>query len=276
MAISDGASHGAGNLVLTVLRCLGSREALRHRLAVVVAHPDDESIAAGASLRLMPGLLLVHVTDGAPVRLDDYRRSGFDSPAAYGVAREAELQAALAVAGVQPARARINVPDQDVALCIRDVAAELGRLLMQHGTEVVLTHAYEGGHPDHDATALAVHVAARRLGIAVVEFPAYHAGPDGGMAVQRFLSGPAETLVRLDPGEAARKRAMLDCFTTQAGILRLFDASLERFRPAPGHDFTAPPHPGPLTYESWGWEMTGARWRALAAAALDEAAACAG
>ena len=64
---------------------------------------------------------------------------------------------------------------------------------------VVLTHAYEGGHPDHDAVAFAVHRAARRTSAAVVEMPFYHAGPDG-VARQVFAM---PTLPRIDrPGES--------------------------------------------------------------------------
>ena len=57
---------------------------------------------------------------------------------------------------------------------------------------------------------------------------------------------------------------MLACFRTQADILSRFDPVVERLRPAPAYDFTQPPHPGPLNYETWGWALTGARWRQLA------------
>ena len=251
---------------------LASRTRLPRRVALVVAHPDDETIAAGGSLHLMPDLLMVHVTDGAPRTLRDAARSGFATAAAYAAARQEELAAALQVAGVDPMRERLGVTDQDASLHMGAIAADLGRLFAQHGTEVVITHAYEGGHPDHDATAFAVHLAARRLGLPVVEFAGYHGGPDGGpdgeMTVQRFLPGPPELRVVLDPEESARKQAMLDCFVSQQGILAMFGASMERFRPAPGYDFTAAPHAGPLNYERWGWEMTGARWRDLAEAAV--------
>lgn len=249
-----------------MLSALVARQRLRRRVAIVVAHPDDETIAAGASLWLMPELLLVHVTDGAPRRLKDAGRKGFGSAEEYAAERERELEAALAVAGVAPQRVRLGVADQDASLHMAAVTAELGLVFAQHGTEAVLTHAYEGGHPDHDATAFATHLAARRLGVPVVEFAGYHAGGAAAeMVLQRFLPGPPELRVVLDPGEAARKRAMLDCFVSQVEIISAFGASVERFRPAPGYDFEAPPHAGQLNYERWGWEMTGARWRELAA-----------
>ncbi len=245
-----------------MLAALAERRPVDCRVAIVVAHPDDETIAAGARLRFMPALLLVHVTDGAPRRLADARACGFGTPAAYAEAREQELQAALELAGVTPERLRLDVPDQDAALHMPTIAARLRTAFAEFGADAVLTHAYEGGHPDHDAVACAVHAAAG--GRPVFEFAGYRAGPDREMTVQRFLPGPAETRVTLCPEEQAQKRAMLDCFVTQAGILSGFGVSVERYRPAPAYDFTAPPHPGPLNYENWGWEMTGARWRALA------------
>lgn len=260
-----------------MLGALAARTPVRERVALVVAHPDDETIAAGASLRLFPGLLLLHVTDGAPRRLDDAARLGFASALAYADAREAELQAALAVAGAAPDRVRMGVPDQEASLHMAGIAADLVRALAGYRTEMVLTHAYEGGHPDHDATACAAQVAARQLGLPVVEFAGYHAcphaeAPGDTWTVQRFLPGPAETRVDLNPVETTRKQAMLDCFASQAAVLSAFGASVERFRPAPVYDFARPPHEGALNYENWGWEITGARWRALAMEAVGCAA----
>lgn len=251
-----------------VLDCLARRVPTGRPVALVVAHPDDEAIAAGASLHLLTNLLLVHVTDGAPRNLDDAARAGFGTPAAYADAREAELRDALRVAGCGAARAGLGVPDQDASLHMPAIAHDLARLFERHGTQVVITHAYEGGHPDHDAAALAVHAAAPGR---VIEFPGYHAAPDGSLVTGLFLPGASATEVMLDTGDQARKRLMLDCFRTQAHMLASFGTDMESFRPA-RPDFRAPPHPGTLNYEHWGWSMTGLRWRALAAAALAAAA----
>ncbi len=247
-----------------MLAALASRRVVEGRGAIVVAHPDDETIAAGASLGLMPGLLLVHLTDGAPRRLGDASRAGFSDPAAYAAAREAELQAALEVGGVQPRRVRLGVPDQDVSLHLGAVRNQLDALFAAHQVDWLLTHAYEGGHPDHDGTAWAVHAAARRRSTPVFEFAGYHAAA-GEMVVQRFLPGPSATVAELGEIETARKRLMLDAFRTQAGILGLFDPAVERFRRAPDYDWSQPPHAGALNYERWGWELTGKRFRTLVA-----------
>jgi LmbE family N-acetylglucosaminyl deacetylase len=161
--------------------------------------------------------------------------------------------------------------------------APLTRRLAQHlqqaRVQAVITHPYEGGHPDHDATAFIVHKSVALLASpppVIVEMTSYHAAPEGGMRVGQFLTDePSGILVALSPEEQARKRAMLDCFATQHATLAPFGVEAEAFRPAPSYDFTQPPHSGLLHYERYDWGMTGARWRALAAeACADLGAAC--
>ena len=64
-------------------------------VAVVVAHPDDETIGLGAQLGRFDDALLVHVTDGTPRDGEDARNYGFAGVADYAAARAAELCAAL-------------------------------------------------------------------------------------------------------------------------------------------------------------------------------------
>ncbi len=245
-----------------VLRGLAARRPVGARVALVVAHPDDETIAAGASLHLLPGLLLVHVTDGAPQTLADVAAAGFDVPADYAAARRRELMAALDAAGVVPEMIELGIVDQEASFHMPTLARALSRLFDTHGINAVITHAYEGGHPDHDATAFAVHAAAG--GRPVLEFAGYHANSAGALLTGCFLPGPAPTVIVLTDAERARKRAMFDCFRTQARMLKAFGTDQESFRPASAYDFTEPPCPGRLNYEHWGWSMTGACWRTLA------------
>jgi hypothetical protein len=62
---------------------------------------------------------------------------------------------------------------------------------------------------------------------------------------------------------------MLHCFHSQQRVLQWFPIGVEKFRFAPVYDFLAPPHPGALYYEGFPWGMTGARWRSLVEAALE-------
>ncbi|MBP0443615.1 PIG-L family deacetylase [Roseomonas sp. SSH11] len=255
-----------------LLTRLARREPLEDPVAIVVAHPDDETLGAGGVMPLFRDLLLLQVTDGAPRNLEDARAAGFSTAEDYAEARERELQAALRVAGVAPGRVRLGAADQGASLNMPAIARAMAAHLARHGTRWVLTHAYEGGHPDHDATAFCVQAAAALLARgggeapAILEMPFYHAAPDG-WAIGRFLPGPPHTVLQLTEGERARKRAMIDAFTTQAGVLGQFPLDNELFRQAPAHDFTAPPHEGQLLYERHGWGMGGQRWRALVAEA---------
>src|SRR5690242_7329714 len=49
---------------------------LTRRVLVVVAHPDDEAIGAGALLCGIPEATIVHVTDGAPADPGYAQRKG--------------------------------------------------------------------------------------------------------------------------------------------------------------------------------------------------------
>jgi N-acetylglucosamine malate deacetylase 2 len=103
---------------------------------------------------------LLHVTNGAPRNLLDARAAGFVGWQDYAAARRQELLAALRLAGIEATRTvQLGMPDQEASFRLVELAAALAAKFSALRPEVVMTHAYEGGHPDHDATAFAVHTA---------------------------------------------------------------------------------------------------------------------
>src|SRR5580704_15674476 len=68
-------------------------------IAVVTAHPDDETLAFGVIMRRLKGVRVVLATDGSPRDMKTQRLLGFESVETYRDARHAELIAALALAG---------------------------------------------------------------------------------------------------------------------------------------------------------------------------------
>lgn len=247
-------------------------------LIVVVAHPDDETVAIGGQLQRLPRTTIVHVTDGAPRDLADARANGFDNWQAYADARRLELEAAMAIAGVAGGSLiALDFPDQQAAHSMASLARRLAWLFEAEEARFVCTHPFEGGHPDHDATAFAVDAARRlmqrdgRIAPHIIEFACYHAGPDGPV-FQNFAAEPSAVSMEapLDPQALAMKRRMLACHATQRRILAPFTATVERFRAPPAYDFRKLPNGGRLLYETLPVGFRGSEWATLVDNALTE------
>jgi LmbE family N-acetylglucosaminyl deacetylase len=241
------------------------------RALLVFAHPDDEVVAIGGRLPRFSDAHFIHVTDGSPEDKRDRTAHGFSSREAYRDARQQEFAAALSLAGIEDAsRECLGYVDQTASFHLVELTRSLAERIERQQTEVVFTHPYEGGHPDHDACAFAVHHArnADRHPL-IIEAPFYHLREDR-ICTGEFLPGTESALQReyaLSAEEQERKRRLLACFRTQQQTLQQFSCESERYRVAPEYDLTKPPHRPPLFYDHFPWGMQSEDFCRLAAEA---------
>ena len=255
-------------------------EWLQDSTLIVAAHPDDEVIGVGTLLPRFQALrAIVHVTDGAPRNGGDVRRAGVATWQEYAQLRRGEFQAAMREAEIvgEIQEICLELPDQEASFRMAEIARRLCGILEELRPEFVFTHPYEGGHPDHDATAFAVDCAVALLwnrgsyAPTLLEFSSYHQGLQG-METGCFLPRPERTVNShvLTEGQIAAKKRLFDCYVSQRDVLQHFPIQEEPLRPTPTYDFTQPPHVGRLYYENFAWGVTGEKWRELAAQALRE------
>jgi LmbE family N-acetylglucosaminyl deacetylase len=219
----------------------------------------------------------LHVTDGAPCDLHDVKAAGFTKRSEYAQARREECLAALAIANVPEDRViDFAVRDGGAAKCLADLTRKITTFLQQSAADIVVTHPYEGGHPDHDATAFATHAALRLMKENGLRPPALfemalHPGADGIAKVPEFLPGTEResTTLLLDERARSLKQRMFACFETQRESLDVSPVGPERFRQPSNYDFSAPPQAGKLHYENFDWGLTADEWQSLAVKALD-------
>lgn len=257
-------------------RLCGVLEQPAENVLFVVAHPDDAVVGAGARLGYFNSLTILHVTDGTPRTLSAAQKAAFGNRKMFGVLRRAELKAALELITGKSRLHSLPIAEQEASYHIADIARWIVQLARRGQIEMLVTQSYEGGHPDHDACAVACRCAAERLksegvSLPVLELTGYHF--DGArMRAGGFIPriGVAAARVPLACEDRRRKLAMLECFQSQPSTLELLPLRAERFRVAPQYNFGAAPHVGPVLYELIDSGMTGERWRALARDAMRE------
>ncbi len=122
--------------------------------------------------------------------------------------------------------------------------------------DVLVTHPYEGGHPDHDSVSFASFFACRalvRLGKKapkIVEMTSYF-GRSGNRVVGEFLQGMAGALpVELGRHECELKLKMYGKLSSQRALLAEFPVQNEMFRLAPSYDYFSKPSAAEVYYDA--------------------------
>jgi LmbE family N-acetylglucosaminyl deacetylase len=241
---------------------------------IVAAHPDDETIGASWLLTHAPQPWVVQVTDGAPEEPRLWPAGIAATRAAYAAIRRSESVRALACVRLPETRlVQLGFVDQQAARELAAIVGELAGLLRRLQPSVLVTHPYEGGHPDHDATAVALRAALalqRAAGVAtprVIEMSSYHLH-GGAMRTGRFLPHDNAEVVRvLSAEERANKARMFAAYASQRDVLAPFTIEEERYRVAPALSLSSLDSSAVL-YDKLGFALTADRFLLLVRAAL--------
>jgi N-acetylglucosamine malate deacetylase 2 len=214
------------------------------RLLVLVAHPDDETIACAGLLQRVPASLIVFAVDGAPAGYGFERK--FGTLRKYSEQRFREAECALSYlpgCAFQRLKTRREeyFPDRQLFEHLDEGANSLLAAVRPFLPDTIVSHAFEGGHIDHDACSfLASHIA-QLFSLRHLEFPLYWKAADGRDVFQEFRDPrPEEVSLELSEAESAVKQRMLGEYKSQSDIVATFAANTERFRPAACYDYAHP------------------------------------
>ncbi len=237
-------------------------------IVIVAAHPDDETLFASSALLMCKTVTVVHLTDGA-TNQRSAKKNGFASRALYAAARHQEFLSAISAGRPDARYERLGYRDQTATYNMAKISARLETIIAGLNPDLVLTHAYEGAHLDHDAACFTTYLAIRRARspCMIMEFAGYLV-QDGRSIHGAFSNdnGAGSVKITLTAAQQADKLRMLACYKSQMEIINKFQPATECFRYAPRYDFGQAPFSGRLGYEAGGNNEQGRLWRALAVA----------
>jgi LmbE family N-acetylglucosaminyl deacetylase len=206
----------------------------------------------------------------------DALTAGLPSVEQYADTRYSEALSALSCCGISsPQVSSLQIPDQAAARNLVAISRSIATRLAQSGADIVLTHPYEGGHPDHDAAAFCVYAASQLISRnnlsrpAIIEFTSYHSQADGIATGQFLPSASTIATFRLSSNEQKLKREMFARYATQAQVLAQFSMLTESFRLAPCYDFRLLPE-APIYYDRFDWGLRPAEWIVSVASAMHQ------
>jgi N-acetylglucosamine malate deacetylase 2 len=228
------------------------------KLLLLAAHPDDETIGCGGLLQRAAEALVVFAVDGAPPHYGFEKN--FSSLQRYSELRFHEAQRALTFIPHCSFRRLANTDgvtfvDQHLFLGLPEAFTGLLQIARSFSPDVIVSHAFEGGHIDHDACHVLAARAGSVLGLPLLEFPLYWQNERGTDIFQQFReSRNDELILRLSRQEILIKQSMLAEFQSQANLAAVFETEVERFRTAADE---------PITSAAWRKYPFENRWRQL-------------
>lgn len=238
----------------------------------ILAHQDDEMAMAtriAFEIRAGRSIHCAILTNGA-------------TRAASATVRDAESLAVLTRLGVAPANvmflgSRHGIPDRMLVQSLERSLALLDEHLSAVPIDRIFCMAWEGGHPDHDASHLVALALARRRGLQgnVWEFSLYNGRGTRGpffRVMTLLATGARRQQRRLALGEAARAAWLPTFYRSQRStwigllpeaLLKLVVLRREIMQEATADRVLGRPHEGTLFYERR-FGVDYGSWRALA------------
>ncbi|MCP9889427.1 PIG-L family deacetylase, partial [Cyanobium sp. ATX 6A2] len=197
------------------------------KVMLICAHPDDECVGAGLLMSALQGITVAHVTNGVPEDPRYAKWAGFDNPEAYKHARLEEARAAIDYAGLkQSSLLNLGFVDQQISYQLPALTESIAALIDEYEPNIVITHPYEGGHPDHDAVAFACHhaqILRERSGKSqphLVEMTSYFSS-DGKRVVGEFAQkDPKSMTIVLNQSCKIYKDILYRCYSSQLSLLK--------------------------------------------------------
>jgi LmbE family N-acetylglucosaminyl deacetylase len=248
-----------------------------NRVLVIAAHPDDEIVGAGITMASLPCVSIVHVTDGVPNDSNYASWAGFATREDYAKARKQEVIKAHEMIGI-PDQCLLSLGflDQQLSRELVPLTRALLDLIVDKCPDIIITHAYEGGHPDHDAVCFASQNALKLMERGkrplpkLMEMTGYFSRYRQRV-VNDFVRAEHTVLtLALSPEESSLKRKLYDCFDSQRVLLNTFPVEYERFRVAPLYDFRKMPDAPEILYEQYGLNTSAEEWIQLTGKALED------
>lgn len=217
--VDIGGRFSISNTSEDLAKRLASAKQILSPVTLIAAHPDDETLFAGLFMQKCLQLSLVIVFDDPVPKKAKCRRE--------------ELEAALHALNIKPKSIKyLNIPEGEYEK-IRELGSDISSSIVPK-SPILISHTIQGGHPDHDQTAIfARSVVKRNAPQRLLEFHCYCDRNNPVSTVGFCTKSESSTRVEYTRQSLDRKVKALQCFESQREIIKNFHPALEWIRSAP-------------------------------------------
>ncbi|MDD3287423.1 MAG: PIG-L family deacetylase [Alphaproteobacteria bacterium] len=223
------------------------------RILILVPHPDDEVVAAtatiGRAINQASEIFALYLTTGCIARetMWPWERSKYEER--ITTRREESLKAAQFL-GITPV-GWSDTPARHLWKNMDEAHKNIKSAISANNIDQIWVPAYEGGNADHDALNAIGSIFTKRL--SVLEFAEYNFFGNKTHSQEFFTPTGKETIVELTMDESRRKNEALEIYKSEKMNLGYVKTKRECFRPLAQNNYSVPPHEGTLWYARFQW-----------------------